>query len=327
MSNLSSTIASMFMSIELSTSALTFSRRDRANTEDLTARKRAGRGAYRVSKSLFPPGYDTELKALNTARNKARQVFDRFTTHVGKSADGTKNEGAKWIRASHIADGSFLNEWNMAESIFNAAHQAFILAYPGLVQSIQHDSQYGQALGDDFDLSEYPDVSVVQDGFALALKGPYPIADGSIYGTMPLDPATRDALEKQYDALNRRAVAVASQNVATELAEYLKTMAAMTKRLSEFNATPSYQRSGKAPAIHETLTSNVVEAIKKARAFAIPDTDQGSKLMAYLDEIEESIQPDRLDADYIKAVPPSYLNNISNSASAIAEALSGEDWE
>jgi hypothetical protein len=49
--------------------------------------------------------------------------------------------------------------------------------------------------------------------------------------------------------------------------------------------------------------------------------------MAYLDEIEESIQPDRLDADYIKGVPPSYLNSLATNASAIAEALSGEDWD
>jgi hypothetical protein len=328
MPNLSSTIASMFMSIELSTSAKTFSKTDKANTHDLCAKKGASKGAYKVSNGLLPEGFDAEYKALMTARSKARAVFDKYTIHVARSADGNKNDGSKWIRASHIADGSFLNEWRQAEQEFNNAHQAFINAYPQLLRSIEyHSSNRVGGMGEDFDINAYPTLQDVIDGFALTLKGPFPIADGSIYGTMPLDPDTREALEKQYDAVQRRAVSVASQNAATELAKYLKVMADMTKRLSEFNSTPTHQRQGKAPAIRETLASNVAEAVAKARAFAIPDTDQGSKLMAYLDEIEESIQPDRLDADYIKAVPPSYLNNISNNAAAIAAAMSGEDWD
>ena len=325
--NLSYTVASMFMRVELSTSALTFSRRDKANTEDLTARKRAGRGAYRVSKSLFPEGYDAELKNLNQARNKARALFDKFTVHVAKSADGKRNEGEKWIRASLIADGSFLAEWRNAEYEFNNAHQAFIYAYPALIQNLEHASGAGQGLGDDFDEAEYPDIQTVREGFALTLKGPFPIADGSIYGTMPLDEATRVSLEAQYEAVNRRAVAVASQNVAADMAKYLANMAAQLEKLGVHYDTPSYGRDGKAPAIHDTLVTNVQDALTKARAFAIPDSDQGSKLMAYIDQIEQVLQPNRLDADYLKAMPGSYLANIAETAAGLAEALSGEDWD
>jgi hypothetical protein len=104
-------------------------------------------------------------------------------------------------------------------------------------------------------------------------------------------------------------------------------MAEQIGKLGVHYGTPSYGRDGKAPAIHDTLVTNVAEAVAKARAFAIPDSDQGSKLMAYLDEIEQTLQPDRLDADYIRALPGSYLNNIANTAQGLAEALSGEDWD
>lgn len=326
--NLSSTIASMFMRVELSTSAVAFTRMDKTNTVYLTARKRAGRGAYRVSKSLFPDGFDSELKALNQARNKARALFDKFTVHIARSAAGKRNEGEKWIRSSFIADGTFLAEWRNAEAEFNSAHQAFIYAYPNLIHSLAHASSYGGGLGDDFDINEYPDMQAVREGFALTLKGPFPIADGSVYGTMPLDPDTRKALENQYDAVNRRAVAVASQNVASELTGFLANMAEQIGKLSTHYDTPSYQRDGKAaPAIHDTLVTNVQDAMAKARAFAIPETEQGSKLVDYLDQIEQALQPDRLDAGYLKAMPGSYLNRISNTAKGLAEALSAEDWD
>jgi hypothetical protein len=49
--------------------------------------------------------------------------------------------------------------------------------------------------------------------------------------------------------------------------------------------------------------------------------------MAYLDQIEQVLQPNRLDADYLKAMPGSYLANIAETAQGLAAALSGEDWD
>jgi hypothetical protein len=327
MSNIAKTVSSLFMTIEMSSSALSFAKKDKKNTDELTASKRTGKGALRVHKSLLPPGYDTELKAVNAARAKARKVFDQHTVHVSKTADGTQNEGAKWIRAEAYADGSFLSAWNAAVAEFDAALDKFVDAYPDLLWRLSMagpDEGLGQC---EFDRTEYPDVSEVQAGFALSLKGPFPIADDSIYGSMVLDPKTRDNLEAQYAAEQRRAVAVASQNVAAGLTKYLKTMAEQIGKLGVHYGTPTYERQGKAPAIHDTLAANVAEAVSKARAFAIPDSDQGSKLMAYLDQIEQTLQPDRLDADYIRALPGSYLNNIADTAQGLAEALSGEDWD
>jgi hypothetical protein len=325
MPNIAQTVASLFMTIEMSSSARSFAKRDKKNTEELTTLKRTGKGALRVNKSLLPPGYDAELNAVNTARGKARKVFDKYTVHVAKTADGTQNEGTKWIRAAAYADGSFLAAWNAAVAEFDAALDKFVDAYPDLLWRLSMAGP-GEGLGQfEFDRTEYPDVGDLRTEFALALKGPYPIA--SDYGTVPLDPSTRANLDDQYAAEQRRAVAVASQNVAEGLVKYLKNMAEQIGKLGVHYDTPTYDRQGKAPAIKDTLTANVAEAVAKARAFAIPDSDQGSKLMAYLDQIEQTLQPDRLDADYIRALPGSYLANIADTAQGLAAALSGEDWD
>ena len=325
--NVSTLVATYYMKIALSVSAITFAKTYKQGKTVVATHDNASEDAFRVSRSLIPPGFDSEYKALTKAINQCRAVFNRFAVTVGTSADGKKADGDKVIPSKVYADGSFLAEWNPAYAEFTAAHANFVSNYPSIVQAIQHASQYGSALGNSFDLSEYPDVQAVREGFAITLEGPFPIADARGFTSLPINRDIRQALESQYEAYQKRLVANASQSLAKDMAEYLSNMATNLSKLTEFYRTPEHLRSGKRqPAIYDSLVTNLQDAVAKARAFAIPETESGSKLMDLVDQIEATLNPDALSADLLKS-NPIHAGKVANDAAALAAALDACDWD
>lgn len=325
--NIARTVASYYMDINLKVSAITFAKAYKVGKRVVANHDSASEDAYRVSRSLIPPGFDAEYKELTKAINQCRAVFNKYTVTAGTSADGKKADGRKLIPSRVYADGSFLNEWNPAYQGFQTAHAAFVSAYLSIVRNIEAASSNGGALGYSFDANEYPDLQTVQDGFAVTIEGPLPIAAG--YGDsdmLVVTPEARRALEAQYDAYQKRLVANASQSLAKDMAEYLSNMANNLGKLSAYHKTPEHLRKGKAPAIYDSLATNVQEAIAKARAFAIPETEAGSKLLDLVDQIEEVLNPDDLSADWFKA-SPLQAGRIAEDAAALANALDACDWE
>ena len=325
--NVSTLVATYYMKIALSVSAITFAKTYKQGKTVVATHDNASEDAFRVSRSLIPPGFDAEYKALTKAINNCRAVFNKFAVTVGTSADGKKADGDKVIPSKVYADGSFLAEWNPAYAEFTAAHANFVSAYPSIVHAIQHASQYGSALGNSFDATEYPDVQVVREGFAITLEGPFPIADARGFTSLPINRDIRQALETQYEAYQKRLVANASQSLAKDMAEYLSNMASNLRKLTEFHKVPEHLRAGKRqPAIYESLVTNLQDAVAKARAFAIPETESGSKLMALVDQIEATLNPDDLSADYFKA-SLIHAGQVADNAAALAAALDACDWE
>jgi len=324
--SISTLVSTAYMGIKLGTSAIGFAKAYKSGKTVVATHDNASEDSYRVSRSLIPPGFDAELKTLTKSINTCRAVFNKYTLTVGRSADGQKADGDKVIPSRVIADGSFMAEWNQAVSDFKAAHQAFVYAYPGIVRAIETASYHGQALGNSFDLAEYPDQQAVLEGFAVTLEGPFPIADASTLANMPLDRQTREALEAQLEAHQRRMLANASQSLAKDMAELLANMATNLNKLRDYHGTPAHARTGKAPAIYDSLVTNVQDAVTKARAFAIPETDAGSKLLAMVDQIEEALNPSSLTADYLKSAPY-HAGIVADNAAALAAALDACDWE
>lgn len=324
--SISTLVSTAYMGIKLGTSAIGFAKQYKPGKTVVATHDNASEDSYRVSRSLIPPGFDTELKVLTKAINACRAVFNKHTLTVGRSADGQKADGDKVIPSRVIADGSFMAEWNQALSEFRAAHQAFVYAYPGIVRAIETASYHGQALGNSFDLTEYPDQQAINDGFAVTLEGPFPIADASTLANMPLDRQTREALESQLEAHQRRMLANASQALAKDMAELLSNMATNLNKLRDYHDTPAHARTGKAPAIYESLVTNVQDAVAKARAFAIPETDAGSKLLSIVDTIVDTLNPAALSADYLKSAPY-HAGLVADRAAELAQALAGEDWD
>ena len=323
--SISTLVSTAYMGIKLGTSAIGFAKAYKSGKTVVATHDNASEDSYRVSRSLIPPGFDAELKTLTKSINTCRAVFNKYTLTVGRSADGQKADGDKVIPSRVIADGSFMAEWNQAVSDFKAAHQAFVYAYPGIVRAIETASYHGQALGNSFDLAEYPYQQAVLEGFAVTLEGPFPIADASTLANMPLDRQTREALEAQLEAHQRRMLANASQSLAKDMVEYLKTMATNLGKLRDYHGTPAHAR-GKAPSIYDSLVTNLQDAVIKAKDFAIPDTDSGSKLMDMIELIETTINPSSLSADYLKSAPY-HAGLVADRAAELAQALAGEDWD
>lgn len=323
--SISTLVSTAYMGIKLGTSAIGFAKAYKSGKTVVATHDNASEDSYRVSRSLIPPGFDAELKTLTKSINTCRAVFNKYTLTVGRSADGQKADGDKVIPSRVIADGSFMAEWNQAVSDFKAAHQAFVYAYPGIVRAIETASYHGQALGNSFDLAEYPDQQAVLEGFAVTLEGPFPIADASTLANMPLDRQTREALEAQLEAHQRRMLANASQSLAKDMVEYLKTMATNLGKLRDYHGTPAHAR-GKAPSIYDSLVTNLQDAVNKAKDFAIPETDAGSKLMDMIELIETTINPSSLTADYLKSAPY-HAGIVADRAAELAQALAGEDWD
>lgn len=325
-SSVSTLVATNFMRIKLSTSALGFQKGYKQGKSVLARYDGADESSYRVSRSMIPPGYDLEYNALKKAQNATRTVFQAHTLSLGKSADGTKADGDKVIRASKIADGSFFAEWYAAEATFASAHSAFYQAYPSIVDAIERDSAMGKALGSSFDRSEYPIQEEVMAGFAVVLEGPFPIADASNYDLLPLDKDTREALEARYEASQARAVSVMSQSLAADMADYLQVMATNLEKYRDYLKAPNDQRK-RAPSIYKSLVTNLTEAMDKARSFAIPETEQGSRLIELVDTVKNQLQPHKLDADIIKSAASSYVDQLARTAKGLADMLTGEDWD
>lgn len=325
---LADSISSMFMRGNLKTSRVSFSTSDKQGKETLAEEFDASEDAFKVTKHLIMRGFNTELDALNKAYNAVRTTFNKYTEHVERSANGAAAAGERWIPTKYLVTGEYKAAMDSVIAEFWAQHARFVAAYPQLVDDLEQASMQGgnRALGKVFDRAKFPSLDKVRDGFAVELTGPFPIADASAYRNMPASQDVREALEAQYEATLKRGVAVASQNVATDLAKYLNTMADNLAKLTEHNLKPRAPGT-RAPSIHETLVTNVNETVEKIRAFAIPDTDAGSRLMELVDRIETTLNPASMSADMLKSLPPTYTKRISDQARSLAALASEQDWD
>lgn len=317
-----SSLTSNFFRTNLTGTALTF-RKPYANGKTVVAThdRASDETAYSVSRAIIPKGYDGHLKTLQTAFNAVRAYYTASTVPFGQQANGEAAKGERLLAAKLIVDGSFMNELNRLQAELDTARETFAATLHGTTTSIYNSG----VLGDSFDWDDYPDADEVRASFIYRLEGPLPIADSRNLVGMPVSTDWLSAIETQMESAAKRQVAYAQQSLAKELADYLAVMATNLAKLTDFHATPFADRQGKTPPLRESMVTNIQDALKKARVYAVPDTDAGSKLIALIDQIESTINPDTLNTDLLKGSP--YIaRTIGKQANALAEAIEDTDW-
>jgi hypothetical protein len=316
-------LTSNFFRVNLTGTAIPFSKPYKEGKHILAQHNNTSSdNAYRASRSLIPKGYDNELSALRTAYNAVRAFYTQSTVPFGQQANGDATKGERLLVAKLIVDGSFMNEIARLQGELDRAREAFALALNSTVHAISQDPD---CLGYSFDWNDYPSPDEVRRSFVYQLEGPMPIADSRNLVGMPVSTDWLSAIETQMESAAKRQVAFAQQTIAKELADYLAVMATNLTKLTEYHATPMADRTGNTPPLRESMITNLQEAIKKARTYAVPDTDAGSKLIALIDQIEDSLNPDRLNTDTLKGSP--YIaRTVASKASSLAEAIEDTDW-
>ncbi len=317
-----SSLTSNFFRVNLTGTAISFSKPYAQGKTVLAQHDGASDdAAYKASRALIPKGYDGALSSLRTAYNAVRAHYTSSTVPFGQQANGEAAKGERLLAAKLIVDGSFMNDLNRLQAELDTAREAFACTMNNTINSIYTNN----ALGSSFDWDDYPSPDEVRASFIYQLEGPMPIADSRNLIGMPVSTDWLSAIETQMESAAKRQVAYAQQTIAKELADYLAVMATNLAKLTDFHATPFADRQGKTPPLRESMVTNIQDALKKARVYAVPDTDAGSKLIALIDQIEQTINPDSLNTDLLKGSP--YIaRTIGKQASSLAEAIEDTDW-
>ena len=322
MPSILSSLTSNFFRVNLTGTAIPFSKPYKEGKVVLAQHDGASDdAAYRASRALIPKGYDGQLCAVRTAYNAVRAYYTKDTVPCGQQANGDAAKGERLLVAKIIADGSFLNEIARLNAELDTTREAFACSLPATIQAIYNNN----ALGSSFDWNDYPSPDDVRASFVYVLEGPFPIADSRNLVGMPVSTDWLSAIETQMESAAKRQLAFAQQDMAKDLVKYLAVMATNLTKLCDYHATPFADRQGNTPPLRESMIGNLQEAIKKARLYAVPDTDAGSKLIALIDQIEQTINPDTLNTDLLKGSP--YIARaIGKQANALAEAIEDTDW-
>lgn len=322
--NLADLASSYFMTTSLSLTGYSFTKSFKKGKQIIASAENASSpDSFTSGRKLFPKGYDSYLTAMQQAQNQARTWFAKRTLSMNTAADGETASGDKHVPGKYVADGSFMAEFRAIEAQFLPAKQAFLDNYYATIQRIERDG----VLGDTFSWTDYPGLDDVDKKFQMELKGPFPIPNtGNLRSkNLQLTPDAIEQIEIQMDAQAKRQLSFGQQALATQLTTYLQTMATNLSKLAEYKTDPS--RFTKQTPIFESMVTNVTDALDKIRAYALPDTEAGSRLMDMVDKIEAELAPQDLNPDVIKSAPTYLTRTLASKASALADALSSSDFE
>lgn len=321
--NLANLASSYFMTTSLSITGFSFSKSfAKGKTILAQAEGATNEKTFTSGRKLFPDGYNAELNAVKEAQNQIRTWFKSKTVPFGIAADGETASGPKLVAAKFVADGSFLTEFTQLYQTFLTAKQAFLAVYDQRVYEIERD----RATGDGFNRSDYKSRQEVDDKFQVALQGPDLLAN--TYGldsmVIPMDPEVRKSFEDHLNTKAKVQLNFGQQEVVEDLTKYLQTMVTNITKLADYRDNPEGKRKA---SIYDTLTTNITDTLDKVRAYALPDTEAGSRLLAMADKIEEELSPHELNPDVINSLPSYQARTLASRASALADALRSSDFE
>ena len=319
-SSILNTMGSAFMLATKTTSSVSGSKTYKEGREIIAAAIGCAENAVSSSRKLYPPGHNTEYKALTDAMGELDRFYKANTAAYGKGAgeDSSKARGERLVPVKILADGSFVSGIDQRKAVLDSARLNFANNISGIVTGIQNSN----ALGGSFDWANYPSRDEILESFQWEYKITALPTAKSLEG-LPIDAALADALEADWEKTAKGQARFAQQRLAEDALKFVKNLAERTKELTEWAALPDDKR-GRKPATHETLTTNVHEACQRMRVFAIPDTEEGAALLRLADDIEENLDVDRITAEDLKENIP-LARSTSSRAFAMAEAIEGMD--
>lgn len=278
-----------------------------------------------VSRKLFPKGYDTELKAANAAKAAQAQHFNKHTIFAdfkGGGGEGARGGQRRFIPAATVTAGEFDRENRALIDETARLGEVFAEALPNLIQRIGNDGVLGNA----FDPSKYPSQDDVAAAFTLtpALETLEPVPEGI---GIPATSESLKAAQTAYEARLQARYRYGMQRAAVDLTSSVANVAERLRELAEWQSTDPEKRQEslgrtKAPRITETLFPNVADAVARLRQFALPDSDEGSRLIQMLDDIEKGMAPTKLTPEHVKAngdLTKQVADNAANLASVLEE--------
>lgn len=304
--------ASTLMTVKLQLSAGTRTKKSYKDGKTAVANITSGdESAFLVSRKLFPKGFDQEVKQLLQAFNACRSVFYDITAPFGKKGDGSA-DGERLVTAQAINDGSFMAALDAAIANKDAARKRFA---DRLDAGLVNDIRASGVLGSAFDYTDYPTSGDVLAGYEVTLIGPSPLPSSVSLAALPLSYDTAQAIAANMEDTMKEQLAFSQQRLIKETFEYIETMANQMHKLNEHLCS----QSGPRPKIYDSLVANVQKATKKLRTYALPDTDEGQRLIDWADRIEAELKLDRIDMNELKGDAEQAAELAANSRALATE--------
>lgn len=281
----------------------------------IRASKGGDESAYSVSQRLYPKGYDGAKNGLTKAYNAVRSHFYANTLAFQHSASGTA-AGKRLVPNDSALRGEFIAEHTRLVGILDNYRENFAQLIPHTVQRIEDDG----ALGSDFDRDNYPTPDQVRASYHYEPLTPLPIAGNETLGGLPVSADVAASMSQTMQAQSEADYQFGVQAQARETLEYLQTMAGNLSRLVDWHNTDESSRSTRQPAIYDSLFANVEHAVSKLRAFAVPETDEGARMIEVADTIEANLLSERTDAEALRTNLPMAQEHAEKAAAA-AQAI------
>jgi hypothetical protein len=252
------------------------------------------------TRDAFPSPYGDKFKALVKAHGAYRTQFYKlttpfeFTTNVDTGQ--LKADGPRLLAAQFLANGEFYNTLNKLEAELDQARAACAATIDQDVADLEAACRSGLKIGGTFKRKNYPSKSDILAGWSYTLSTPTPIVDGSQLRRMSIPISMVTAIEAQLEAVAASQIRFGQSQLAKELLGYVKTTAENLSKLDQWFTS----QKGKRPAIHDSLVTNLQDSLIKLRTYAVPNTEEGEKLLALADEIETRLGVGSLKADDFK---------------------------
>lgn len=276
--------------------------------------------AFKGTENILPAPHNAEYLALSKAHNAVRSHFYEHTMPFGSSTDAkgkTSASGPRAITAKQLASGSFFTEHARLLAELDTARENFALAITGRVLDVQASG----VLGSEFDAARYPSPDQIRAGWFYEPIVPEPITDGSRLSSMQLPRDMVEQIENQLDARVRAGVQFGQQSLVEETVKSVRSMADQLTKLSEWFS----HQQGKRPRIFDSLVTNVQDGLDKLREYALPETDDGVRILALCDQIEARLA---LNTDTVETIKTSAseARRLARAASDIDDLVAGLDF-
>jgi len=285
--------------------------------EDVLASEYGGSSkAFRGTENILPAPYNVEFLALQKSFGAVRAAFYEATMPAGHTTNAKGKQeatGERLVTASKLADGSFLNTLAKLNQELDNARTALASTIQSQVMAIQADG----ALGSRFDPTRYPSPSDILTGWRYEPVVPKPLTDGSKLKGMSLPASLITAIESQLEAQAASQIAFGQQSLVTDTLANIRTMADNLARLDQWFST----QQGKRPPIYETLVTNLRDSLAKLRAYALPDTPAGAKLLDLARDVEGRLDLSTLSASDLKN-DHTIARRTAKEASTLADSIS-----
>lgn len=253
-----------------------------------------------IPRKLFPIDEAKEaFKPYDDSRSRVRNHFMEHTMPFEQR--GSKAGSRRLIHLETLINSDFDAEnRRLTQAAYDAAVD-LAAAMPGLIQAVQASGKiknFRPELYQDFTY----DAIVASGTFTPVMDTMEALPTGI---GVPASTAQLAEAQEQFEARLESRYKFGMQRSVSELGDYLKNMAERVGALVEWEDTPEHLRADKlgrtkAPAIRESLFTNVASASKKIKEFAIPETEEGHAILQLVDDIETYLAPDRTNPDMVK---------------------------